>query len=194
MRFKNDRQRKAIFARLGHASCSSNVSKFSNSSNCVDFSMLNRPGVSLFPVEVNLSPSLYDNVAVGGTDYIDISQSSTDVPDWVTSSNVPKVQESEVSKPDYDYLEQYGKTVKPDEHSISIGEDKSNIPEQIDDFLLKYAADMEPEKKPIGAIDVDDEYKSGAIELVVESNRNKLKHMDRVFNWKSRTLGAKPVD
>jgi hypothetical protein len=128
------------------------------------FAKMNKTGV-------NLSSVLDDDS--------NLVVSSSDVPDWVTSSSVQVVQEVPVhttSGPDY--LKQYANTIKPSVDSILIGDDvvKPN------DAILQYASDMEPEKKIVGATEVDDEYANKPVNLTVKTNYRKLKKMDKLLH------------
>jgi hypothetical protein len=176
MRFKDDKQRRAMFARISRA------------------------GVSLGPAEVDFKSSSYGPIRITGVKEIDLSPTSESVPDWVGVSNSPVVEETTIStSTEPDYLSQYAKNIKSADSSISIGEDKSNVNKQVDDFLLQYASTVQPEKKHVGAVRTDDEYKGEATELIVRGgNRKKLKELDEVFNLHSRgpvnKINIKEVD
>jgi hypothetical protein len=169
MRFKSDKQRRAMFAKM------------------------NRAGVSLGPAEVEFRPSFYGPITITGTKEIDLSSTSEPVPDWVTSSNAPKVEEVVTTNipSDLDYIEQYAKTIKPVDSSINVGEDRSDVTKEADDFLLKYASNIKPKKRLVGATNVDDEYKGDNVKLLIRSNKKKLDALDEVFNLQSRSPGPR---
>ena len=164
MRFKTDSQRRAMFARI------------------------NRAGASLSPVEIEFKPANYSDIVVTGVKDVEFTSTDESVPDWVGVKNVPVVEETtSIVSSGPDYLEQYAKTIKPVDSSISVGVDKSDVNKQVDDFLLQYASTVKPEKKHVGAVRTDDEYKGESTELVVRGgSRKKLKELDEVFNLHSR--------
>jgi hypothetical protein len=101
------------------------------------------------------------------------------VPDWVGAPTVQLVQEPIKSTPELDILADYAKTIKPVDDSIHISEDKSNVIKQTDDFLAQYGRNLPPEKKIVGAVTVDDEYKEGPVRLIVRNKVNK--DLDEIF-------------
>lgn len=169
MLFANDRQRRAAFA-----------------------NMMDKRQEAPAPVEYR-PPASYEGIAVSPIKQEEVPPTITaDVPDWVGAPK--KVEESaqvEVSK-GVDYLEQYGKSMKP--HSsgfdINIEGDKSDVTKQVDDALVKYAANIKPEKRIVGATKVDDEYApEGTVRLKI---RNRVKpeldelltaHLSRNPDW-----------
>jgi len=169
MLFANDRQRRAAFA-----------------------SMMNKRQEAPAPVEYK-PPDSYEGIAVSPIKQEEVPLAiTTDVPDWVGGPK--KVEESvQVEAPrGVDYLEQYGKSIKPRSSGfdINIEGDKSDITKQVDDALVKYAANIKPEKRIVGATKVDDEYApEGTVRLKV---RNRVKpeldelltaHLSRNPGW-----------
>jgi hypothetical protein len=154
------------------------------------FARMNKIGASLGPAEIEFKPADYSGIVVTGFKETELSPSTESVPDWVTSSSVTPVEGIKHSS-ELDTLAEYAKTVKPTDTSISIDEDKSNIMEQADDYILKYGSTIKPEKRVVGATRVDDEYKGGMVNLVVRSDKKKLDELDKVFNLHSRSPGER---
>ena len=91
------------------------------------------------------------------------------------------------SVPENDFLTEYAKTItKSPSNDIVIDQDKSDAIKTADDFILKYGASIKPDTAPIGNVMVDDEYKGGLVNLVVRSDGDKLRRMDKVLNLQSR--------
>jgi hypothetical protein len=65
MRFKTDKQRRAMFARI------------------------NRVGASLGPVEIEFKPANYSDIIVTGVKDVNFTPTNESVPDWVGATNVP---------------------------------------------------------------------------------------------------------
>jgi hypothetical protein len=50
------------------------------------------------------------------------------------------------------------------------------------DALLEYAKTIEPTKKPIGSITIDDSYGVSPVNIVIGANAKKLKKLDEIFD------------
>jgi len=122
-------------------------------------------------------------------DTVGSAESTVDVPDWVTTPIKPPEPVQTVAPSGADYLVEYAKTIKPSDTGIQIQGDKSDVGKQVDDMLAKYGRNLPKEKKLVGAVKVDDEYKDGPMRLIV---RNKVKpeldellhaHLSRNPDW-----------
>ena len=142
MRFTNDRQRRAMFAK-----------------------MADKKAVLQEEEPIEIKSSKYEDIAVTSGELTKSEVPIADVPDWVTSPQKSPEPAQTVAPSGADFLVEYAKTIKPSNAGIQIQGDKSDVIGQVDDMLAQYGRNLPKEKKLVGAVKVDDEYKEGPSRL-----------------------------